>query len=321
MEDVWVEKYRPKALDEIVGQEEIVMRLKSYVRSKSMPHLLFAGPAGTGKTTSAIALARELFGENWRMSFHELNASDERGINVVRTKIKEYARTAAPNNVGFKIIFLDEADALTPDAQAALRRTMEMYSKTCRFILSCNYSSKIIEPIQSRCAIFRFSPLQEDAVKERLKYIAEKEGKTIDEHALNAIYYVSSGDMRHAINVLQMSAAISDNIDENVVYKATGLAKKEDVEGLIKMAISGDFISARNLLQKMFVEYGLSGEDIIKQIHRIIYELPIDEHLKVVLLDKTGEIEFRMVEGANERIQLDALLAYFTLAGTKSHSF
>jgi len=321
MEDVWVEKYRPRALDEIVGQEEIVTRLKSYVRSKSMPHLLFAGPAGTGKTTSAIALARELFGENWRMSFHELNASDERGINVVRTKIKEYARTAAPNDVGFKIIFLDEADALTPDAQAALRRTMEMYSKTCRFILSCNYSSKIIEPIQSRCAVFRFSPLKEDAVKERLKYIAEKEGKSIDEHALSAIYYVSSGDMRHAINVLQMSAAISDTIDENVVYKATGLAKKEDVEGLIKMAISGDFISARNMLQKMFVEYGLSGEDIIKQIHRIIYELPIDEHLKVVLLDKTGEIEFRMVEGANERIQLDALLAYFTLAGKESHSF
>ncbi|NPA74589.1 MAG: replication factor C small subunit [Euryarchaeota archaeon] len=315
MEDVWVEKYRPRNLSEVVGQKEIVERLKSYVESKSMPHLLFAGPAGTGKTTCAIALARELFGEDWRMSFHELNASDERGINVVRTKIKEYARTAAPNDVGFKIIFLDEADALTPDAQAALRRTMEKYSRTCRFILSCNYSSKIIEPIQSRCAVFRFRPLNPEAVKERLLFIAEKEGKKITDEALNAIYYISGGDMRKAINVLQMSAAISDEITEDVVYKATGLAKREDVEDILITALKGDFITARNQLQRLFVEYGLSGEDIIKQIHRLIYELNIPDHMKVRLLDRTGEIEFRMVEGANERIQLDALLAYFTLAG------
>ncbi|MCD6370282.1 MAG: replication factor C small subunit [Thermoplasmata archaeon] len=317
MEDVWVEKYRPRDLDEVIGQKEIVERLKSYVKSKTMPHLLFAGPAGTGKTTCAIALARELFGENWRASFHELNASDERGIGVVRTKIKEYARTAAPNDVGFKIIFLDEADALTPDAQAALRRTMEMYSKTCRFILSCNYSSKIIEPIQSRCAVFRFAPLKAEDIKERLKYIVNNEGKEITEDALEAIVYIASGDMRKAINILQMSATISDRIDESVVYKATGLAKREDVESVVKKAISGDFIAARNKLNKLLVELGLSGEDIIKQIHRVIYDLPIEDRLKVELLDRTGEIEFRIVEGANERIQLDALLAYFTLAGEK----
>lgn len=318
MEDVWVEKYRPRNLDEVVGQKEIVERLKSYVKARTMPHLLFAGPAGTGKTTCAIALARELFGENWRASFHELNASDERGINIVRTKIKEYARTAAPNDVGFKIIFLDEADALTPDAQAALRRTMEMYSRTCRFILSCNFSSKIIEPIQSRCAVFRFRPLDEEDMKARLRYIAEQEGKTLTEEALDAIVYIASGDMRKAINILQMSAAISDKIDENVVYKATGIAKREDIENLVKEALSGNFLKAREMLHKMFVELGLSGEDVIKQIHRVIYELPIDDRLRVELLDRTGEIEFRMVEGANERIQLDALLAYFTLAGKKS---
>lgn len=317
MEDVWVEKYRPRNLNEVVGQDEIVSRLKSYVVSKTMPHLLFAGPAGTGKTTCAIALARELFGESWRGSFHELNASDERGIGIVRTKIKEYARTAAPNDVGFKIIFLDEADALTPDAQAALRRTMEMYSRTCRFILSCNYSSKIIEPIQSRCAVFRFAPLRERDMKKRLKYIAEKEGKEIMEDAINAIIYISNGDMRKAINILQMSSAIAEKIDESAVYKATGLAKREDIEKIIKEAIEGKFIDARNSLQKLIVEQGLSGEDIIKQIHRVIYDLPIDDHLKVYLLDRTGEIEFRMVEGANERIQLDSLLAYFTLAGEK----
>ncbi|AGB04737.1 DNA polymerase III, gamma/tau subunit [Aciduliprofundum sp. MAR08-339] len=319
MEDVWVEKYRPKNLDEVVGQKEIVERLKSYVKAKSMPHLLFAGPAGTGKTTCAIALARELFGDNWRSSFHELNASDERGIGIVRTKIKEYARTAAPNDVGFKIIFLDEADALTPDAQAALRRTMEMYSRTCRFILSCNYSSKIIEPIQSRCAVFRFTPLKAEDIKKRLRYIAENEGKEITDDALDAIVYISSGDMRKAINILQMSAAISDTIDEGTVYKATGIAKREDVEEVVKKALGGDFISARNKLNKLLVELGLSGEDVIKQIHRVIYDLPIDDRLKVELLDRTGEIEFRMVEGANERIQLDALLAYFTLAGRREN--
>ncbi len=317
MEDVWVEKYRPRSLDEVVGQKEVVERLKSYVKTKTMPHLLFAGPAGTGKTTCAMALARELFGDNWRASFHELNASDERGIGVVRTKIKEYARTAAPNDVGFKIIFLDEADALTPDAQAALRRTMEMYSRTCRFILSCNYSSKIIEPIQSRCAIFRFTPLRAENIKERLKYIAGKEGKKITDEALNAIVYIAAGDMRKAINVLQMSAAISDVIEESTVYHATGIARREDVEKIVKKALSGNFMDARNELQKLFVELGLSGEDIIKQIHRVIYDLPIEDRLRVELLDRTGEIEYRIVEGANERIQIDALLAYFTLTGEK----
>src|SRR3990170_8069308 len=154
MQDIWVEKYRPKTLEDVVGQNEIVARLKAYVRAKNLPHLLFAGPAGTGKTTCAIALARDMFGENWRMNYHELNSSDERGIDVVRSKIKEIARLAPFGGTSFKVIFLDEADNLTADAQAALRRTMETYSKTSRFILSANYSSRLIEPIQSRCAVF-----------------------------------------------------------------------------------------------------------------------------------------------------------------------
>ncbi len=317
MDDVWVEKYRPKSLDEVVGQDEVVARLKAYVKEKTIPHLLFAGPAGTGKTTCAIAIARELFGDDWQRSFIELNASDERGIDVVRGKIKEYARTAASNDVGFKIIFLDEADALTADAQAALRRTMERFSKTCRFILSCNFSSKIIEPIQSRCAVFRFKPLSEEDVKKRLKYIAESEGKKITEGALDAIAYIADGDMRKAINILQIAAAITDEIDENTVYKASGTARREEISDMLKLALEGKFIEARKKLDTLLVEYGLSGEDVIKQIHQGIYHLAIPDRYRVLLLDRAGEIEFRLVEGSNERIQLDALLAYFTLIGKK----
>ena len=169
MEQIWIEKYRPNNLSEVVGQEAVTTRLKNYVKESSMPHLLFAGPAGIGKTTSALALAREMFGELWKHNLHELNASDERGIDVVRGKIKEFARTAPLGETGFKIIFLDEADALTGAAQAALRRTMEKYSRTCRFVMSCNFSSKIIDPIQSRCAVFRFRPIKAEDLEKYLK--------------------------------------------------------------------------------------------------------------------------------------------------------
>ena len=315
--EVWTEKYRPKDFNEILGQEDIVKRVQAFVKKKNLPNLLFSGPPGVGKTTLALVIARKLYGENWRENLLELNASDERGIDIIRVKVKDFARTKALSDVLFKLVYLDESDALTKEAQQALRRVMEDFTRTCRFILSCNYSSKIIEPIQSRCAVFRFSPLKAEDIKNRLRYIAKNEGKNITEDALDAIVYICNGDMRKAINILQMSAAISDTIDESIVYKATGLAKREDVESVVKKALSGDFIAARNKLNKLLVELGLSGEDIIKQIHRVIYDLPIEDRLKVELLDRTGEIEFRIVEGANERIQLDALLAYFTLAGEK----
>ncbi|RLF54191.1 MAG: replication factor C small subunit, partial [Thermoplasmata archaeon] len=169
MQEIWTEKYRPKTLSELVGQKEIIQRLMAIVESGNIPHFLFTGPAGTGKTTSALALARQLFGEDkWRDNFQELNASDERGIQVVRTKIKSFARAAPLGGADFKVIFLDEADSLTADAQAALRRTMERYSNTCRFILSCNYSSRIIPPIQSRCSVMRFAPLKKEDIREYL---------------------------------------------------------------------------------------------------------------------------------------------------------
>jgi replication factor C small subunit len=225
MKEVWVEKYRPKILAEVVGQNDITERLKAYAEIKSMPHLLFAGPAGTGKTTCAIALAREVFGEDWKANFLELNASDERGIQIVRTKIKEYARIAPMGDTGFKIIFLDEADALTPEAQAALRRTMERYTQTCRFILSCNYSSKIIEPIQSRCAVFRFRPLSAEDIKNYLLRIAKVEGKEISDDGLDALVYLAEGDCRKATNSLQVAATMGDKIDANMIYRTASLSR------------------------------------------------------------------------------------------------
>ena len=317
MHEIWIEKYRPKRLDDVVGQRDIVDRLRSYARSGNLPHLMFAGPAGTGKTTSALALARELFKESWRDNFVELNASDERGIDVVRGKIKEFARTSPLGGSSFKIIFLDEADALTSDAQAALRRTMERYSANCRFILSCNYSSKIIEPIQSRCAVFRFRPLKAEDVKKYLRHIADNEGIKITDEALDALVHVGEGDMRKAVNSLQVVAAAEREVTLEVVYQTTGNARPEEVVSMLETALKGNFVEARAMLDEIMLNYGLSGEDIIRQIHKSFFDLNIPDIEKVRLIDKTGEVEFRIVEGSNERIQLEALLAYLVLVGER----
>ncbi len=316
MIEIWTEKYRPKTLDEVVGQQNAVKRLKSYVKAGNMPHLLFSGPAGVGKTTSAIALARDMFGDKWRNNFYELNASDERGIDVVRVNIKEYARTAPFGGAPFKIIFLDEADALTSDAQAALRRTMEKYSSTCRFILSCNYSSKIIDPIQSRCAIFRFTRPSEEDITAYLKRIIEGEKIDIDDDALRQIVLVSEGDVRKAVNTLQVAASFADGgkIDIQRIYEATAMADPSDVRRMVGSAIEGEFMESRRILDKLLIDQGLSGEDIIKAIHRIVIDEPgIKEERKIRMLERIGEADFRMVEGSNARIQLEALLASFAL--------
>jgi len=307
----WVEKYRPKKLDEVIGQEHIVPLLKSFSEKKSMPHLLFAGPPGVGKTTVALALAHELFGDAFKTNFLELNASDERGIEVVRGKIKDFARTLSVSDVPFKIIFLDESDALTPDAQQALRRTMELYSEVTRFILSCNYSSKIIEPIQSRTAVLRFFPLSKEHVEKMIKKIAHAEGLKVDDKALDAIFYICEGDMRKAINILQGAAFHSKHITESLVFKVSSRATPKEIREMVEKALRGDFLAAREHLEKIMVSYGVSGEDVLVQVYRVVSEMQIPEKAKVKLIDRIGEYNFRLVEGADERIQLEALLAQF----------
>jgi len=317
MQDVWVEKYRPKRLSEVIGQKGIVERLQAYVRTRSMPHMLFSGPAGSGKTTCAIALAREMYGDRWRDNMIELNASDERGIDVVRGKIKDFAR-AASLGTDFKIIFLDEADALTSDAQAALRRTMERYTQTCRFILSCNYSSKIIEPIQSRCAVFRFRPLAEHDVKVYLKRIASAEGVGLADDGLEAISSLASGDLRKATNILQVAASLGKKVDQDAVFESTENIRPSEIQELLTTALAGNFIAARSKLDDLIARHGLSGEDIVSGIHRAVFDLPVGEDAKIRLIDRVGEADFRMVSGASERIQLEALLAHFAQEGGRA---
>ena len=213
MSGPWVEKYRPHSLDDIVGQEHIINRLKKYVGEESMPNLMFTGPAGVGKTTTALALVKSILGEYWRQNFLELNASDARGIDTVRNDIKNFCRLK-PVGAPFRIIFLDEVDNMTKDAQHALRREMEMYTKTASFILSCNYSSKIIDPIQSRCAIFRFAPIKGEDIEERLKFICNEENFDFDEKGIETIVYYAEGDMRKAVNILQATASEGENITQ-----------------------------------------------------------------------------------------------------------
>lgn len=313
--EMWAEKYRPKTLSQIVNQKEIVERLASFVKSRNVPHCIFAGPPGTGKTTAALCLSRDLYGEVYREHLMELNASDERGINVVRETVKTFARVRTLGEIPFKILILDEADNMTSDAQQALRRTMERYTETCRFILIANYSGKIIEPIQSRCAPFRFTYLPREEQNKYLKHIAQNEKVDLLKDGLDAIYDVCGGDLRKATNSLQAAASLDKPVNSETVYSVVGRANPADVQAMIKTAMTGDFIEARKKLREMIMKYGVAGTDVIKQIHIELFRLDIPENWKVKLAGIVGEVDFRLVEGADEEVQLSALLARLTEAG------
>ncbi len=315
--EIWAEKYRPKRLSEIINQKHVVERLKAFVKEKNIPNMIFAGPPGSGKTTCAFAIAYELYGKDWRANVLEKNASDERGIDVIRGDIKNFARTKAIGEVPYKIIILDEADALTPEAQQALRRTMENFTNVSRFILIANYSSRIIEPIQSRCSVFRFKAMSEQDIKKFIDRIAVGEKLKLTEDAIKAIVEISEGDLRKVANLLQSAASLDNKISEDTIYEVSSMAKPSDVKEMLDLVLKGKFEESRKKLQDMILKQGLAGSDIISEIHRQIYNLPLDESKKIELIEKVGEYEFRLTMGGNDILQLEALLAQFYLITKK----
>ncbi len=313
--EVWTEKYRPRKLKDVVNQEEIIERLQAFVKNKNIPNMLFAGPAGVGKTTCALAIAHEIYGEGWKQNYLETNASDERGIDTIRHKIKDFARTRPIGNVPFKMAVLDEADALTPEAQQALRRTMENYTKTCRFILIANYSSRIIDPIQSRCAVFRFSGIETEKSMKHLKEISKKEKLDSDDKAFDAILHITEGDMRRSINLLQSCAALGKKITEKTVYDVAAQAKPKDIREMLEESLKGKFMDARKRLYDVLINQGISGEDVIKEMHRQVYDLDTTEESKINIIKNLGEYEFRLDSGGNPMIQLESFLAQVAAMG------
>lgn len=304
---MWVEKYRPSKLSEIVNQKEIIGSLEALIKDPTdMPHLMFSGSAGVGKTTTALCISRQILGEYAKDYTLELNASDERGIGMVREKVKKFSRFAGMVDVPFKIIILDEADEMTSDAQTALRRIIEDTAKYCRFILIANNISKIIDPIQSRCATFKFTSIPEEDVINHLENIAKKEKVKSDKKGLKAIYDYSEGDLRHAINLMQATASIGEISEENVKSSA-GLTKTSDVDIVLKMALSGKIVDAREKMIELTKVYGMSESDFLKYLNSAVFKTKhdnISDILKVI-----AKYDYRILVGANPEIQLTAMLA------------
>ncbi len=320
---MWVEKYRPKNLDQIINQKEIITGLKNLLnKPNELPHLLFTGAAGIGKTTTALCLAREILGGSWKRDTLELNASDERGIKMVRERVKEFASimklslNQVENERPFKIIILDEADEMTSEAQTALRRIIEDSSKTTRFIFICNYLSHIIEPIQSRCVVFRFSKVPADEVVGYLKIICKNEEIKFDEKALYKIYEHTNGDLRNSINILQ-SASASGNVNTSQVQSAIGNSGKNKISEIIKLALDSKFNESRIKLLELLYVYGVSETDFLKYANEEIYNLDLEDLSEVSSM--IAEYDYRLSNGAHPEIQLAAFLAQLGKMGIKKN--
>jgi len=315
---MWSEKYRPKKLSQVVNQKEIIKGITNLIKSPDIPHMLFSGPAGVGKTTTALCIAKELLGEEWKKNTLELNASDERGIKMVRERVKEFAasvKLATDKEFGKpKIIILDEADEMTSEAQTALRRIIEDSARTTRFIIICNYLSQIIEPIQSRCVVFRFTRLPKEEVVDHLKAICESQKVKSDEKAFSQIYDVTGGDLRHSINIMQAAAGMGSVSSTNVTA-AVGHSGRTKVGEVLRLALLGKFNDARVQLLELIQIYGLSESDFMKYANQEAYSMKIEKPDEFAVL--MAEYDYRLAVGAHSDIQLAALLAQLGRVGIK----
>ena len=307
---MWSEKYRPKKLSEVVDQKEIIKGISNLIKSPDIPHMLFAGPAGVGKTTTALCITMELLGEEWKKNTLELNASDERGIKMVRERVKEFAasiKLAGDKEFGKpKIIILDEADEMTSEAQTALRRIIEDSARTTRFVIICNYLSQIIEPIQSRCVVFRFTRLPKEDVIDHLKMICEQQEVKYEEKALAQIYEATGGDLRHSINIMQAAAGMGSVSIANV-RAAIGLSGRSRVGEVLRLAMSGRFNDSRAKLLELTQVYGMSEGDFMKYANEEAYEMKVEKPEEFAAI--MAEYDYRLTAGAHPEIQLSALLA------------
>jgi len=311
---ILAEKYRPKNLSQIVGQDHIIFYLKRFVKSGNIPHLMFSGPAGTGKTATAVALARELYGDDWHKCFREFNASDERKLEDVRDKIKPMAHTGSFKGE-YKIIFLDEADSLAPMAQPALRTIIEKSSGSCRFIFSCNYPNKIIPPIADRLVEFRFKPLKALDMKFLLEKIAQEEGIEITQSAIVTLGVLSMGSMRKALKILTLiKMANLENVDDDKIYELVNWVNEEYIIKLVKCAIKQDYETVNKRITDLLYEKVYDVKEIIVVLERVIREsqiIPLDAKLRA--LKEIGVFEYRVAVGCNAEIQFRTLMAYVVL--------
>jgi len=305
----WIEKYRPTEFNQIVGNQETVSRLGVFAKEGNVPNIIIAGPPGVGKTTTILCLARHLLGPSFREGVLELNASNERGIEVVRQKIKGFAQQKVTLPPGrHKIIILDEADSMTEAAQQALRRTMELYSSTTRFALACNSSEKIIEPIQSRCAMLRYSKLSDAQVLAKVTEVCKTENVDFCDDGLEAIVFTAQGDMRQALNNLQSTYEGFGFVKSENVFKVCDEPHPLLIKDMLNHCVKADIDEAYKVLSHLW-KLGYSAEDIIGNIFRVCKTQTIVEYLKLEFIKEIGITHLRLVQGSSSLLQLSGLLA------------
>lgn len=307
-----MEKYRPKKLEDLISHQDIITTINKFVSQNRLPHLLFYGPPGTGKTSTILAVAKQMYTP---AEFHsmvlELNASDDRGIGVVREKVLSFASTRTIFRSGFKLVILDEADAMTGDAQNSLRRVIEKFTDNVRFCIICNYLSKIIPALQSRCTRFRFGPLSTEQMVPRLEHVITEEGVKVTPEGVKAIVTLANGDMRKSLNILQSTHMAYDSVDEDAVYTCVGHPLRRDIENIVYWVLNENFTTAYNNIMKLKTGKGLALQDILTEVHEYVHKVDLPLHVRLQLLEKMADIENRLASGTNEKIQLSSLIAAF----------